>query len=202
MKKQLAIVGITLVLIIVGFSGCINVPEELTQMSIISFDVEPGIINEGESANLSWVVISASSVNIDNGIGSVALTGHRIIQPTQTTTYIITASNATTTRTATVTISVNKVNNTLNPEKDEFVGTWVNTTYSGNDILVKTIIFRSNGTAVYGGYPFTWDLKEGKLILSYDGVTETQNYTFSNNNNTLYLAQSNLFKFANIYTKQ
>ena len=88
------------------FSGCVNVPEELTQFSIVSFDVEPGIINQGEYANLSWVVISASSVNIDNGIGNVALTGHRIIQPMQTTTYILTASNATTTKSATATITV------------------------------------------------------------------------------------------------
>jgi hypothetical protein len=202
MKKQSVIVGITLVLITVGFSGCINVPIELTQMSIISFDVEPGIINEGESANLSWVVISASSVNIDNGIGSVALTGHQIIQPTQTTTYMLTASNATTTRSATVTINVNRVNNTLNPEKDVFVGTWVNSTYIDNIHYTKTIIFFSNGTAVYGGYPLTWDLNESKLILSYEGVSETQNYTFSDYNNTLYLAQSNLFHFATTYTKQ
>jgi hypothetical protein len=114
MKKHVVIIGLMLVLIMVGFSGCINVPEELTQMSIISFDVEPGIINQGESANLSWVVISASSVNIDNGIGTVALTGHRIIQPIQTTTYTLTASNATTTRTATVTIIVN--NESAQPE--------------------------------------------------------------------------------------
>jgi hypothetical protein len=115
MKKQVVIIGLMLVLIIVGFSGCINVPKELTQMSIISFDVEPGIINQGESANLSWAVISASSVNIDNGVGNVALTGHRIIQPTQTTTYTLTASNATTTRSATVTITVN--NESTQPER-------------------------------------------------------------------------------------
>lgn len=115
MKKQVAIIGLLVVLIIVGFSGCINVPEELTQMSIISFDVEPGIINQGESANLSWVVISASAVTIDNGIGAVALTGHRIIQPTQTTIYTITASNATTTRTATVTVTVK--NESSQPEE-------------------------------------------------------------------------------------
>jgi len=115
MKKQVAIIGLMVVLIIVGFSGCINVPEELTQMSIISFDVEPGIINQGESANLTWAVISASTVTIDNGIGIVALTGHRIIQPTQTTTYTISASNATTTRTATVTVTVN--NESTQPEE-------------------------------------------------------------------------------------
>ena len=88
------------------FSGCVNVPNELTQFSIFSFNVDPSIINQGESANLSWVVLAAASVSIDNGIGSVALTGHRIIQPTQTTTYILTASNATLVKSATVTISV------------------------------------------------------------------------------------------------
>jgi hypothetical protein len=118
MKKQLVIVGITLVLIIVGFSGCINVRKELTQFSIVSFDVEPSIINQGESANLSWVVIGASSVNIDNWIGRVALTGHKIIQPTQTTTYILTASNATLTKSATVKITVNNESNeSTQPEK-------------------------------------------------------------------------------------
>ena len=118
MKKQSVIVGITLVLITVGFSGCINEPKELTQFSIVSFDVEPGIINQGESSNLSWVVISASSVNIDNGIGSVALTGHRVIQPTQATTYILTASNATITKSATVKITVNNESNeSTQPEK-------------------------------------------------------------------------------------
>jgi peptidyl-prolyl cis-trans isomerase A (cyclophilin A) len=105
-KKITFVIGVCILLAISFFSGCINVPKELTQMSIVSFDVEPGIINQGEFANLSWVVISASSINIDNGIGRVALTGHRIIQPTQNTTYILTASNATATRTATVTITV------------------------------------------------------------------------------------------------
>ncbi|MBN1861174.1 MAG: hypothetical protein JW840_06915 [Candidatus Thermoplasmatota archaeon] len=115
MKKQGAVIGLMVVLIIVGLSGCINVPEELTQMSIISFNVEPGLLNQGESANISWVVISASAITIDNGIGTVALTGHRMIQPTQTTTYTLTASNATTTRTATVTVTVN--NESSQPEK-------------------------------------------------------------------------------------
>jgi hypothetical protein len=106
MKKIMIVIGVCLLSTLSFFSGCVNVPKELTQFSIVSFDVEPGIINQGEFANLSWVVISASSINIDNGIGVVALTGHRIIQPTQTTTYILTALNATTTKSATATITV------------------------------------------------------------------------------------------------
>lgn len=126
MRKQLMIIGVCLLSIVSFFSGCINIPEELTQFSIMSFDVEPRVINQGEFANLSWVVLSASSINIDNGIGNVALTGHRIIQPMQTTTYILTASNTTITKSATVTVIVNHNSNESNetnesPEYQEII---------------------------------------------------------------------------------
>ncbi|MBE3121145.1 MAG: hypothetical protein IMZ53_05090 [Thermoplasmata archaeon] len=112
MKKILLVSAVCLLSIVSLFSGCVNVPmDELVQFSIFSFDVEPGIIDQGESANLSWMVIAASSVSIDNGIGSVALTGHRMIAPTQTTTYLLTASNATLTKNATVTITVRSESN-------------------------------------------------------------------------------------------
>lgn len=93
------------------FSGCVNVPKKLTQFSIYSFEGEPGVINQGESANLSWMVVSATSVSIDNGIGNVALSGHRIVFPTQNTTYILTASNATMTKSASITIIINSASN-------------------------------------------------------------------------------------------
>jgi hypothetical protein len=113
MKKIVIVIGVCLLSTLSFFSGCVNVPEEFTQFSIVSFDVEPGIINQGEYANLSWIVISASSVNIDNGIGIVALTGHRIIQPTQTTIYILAASNTTTTKSVTATITVKPLQRTI-----------------------------------------------------------------------------------------
>ena len=123
-RKTLVILGICGMSIISFCSGCINIPDELTQFSIMSFDVEPSIINQGEYANLSWVVLSAASVDIDNGIGAVALTGHRMIQPNQTTTYTLTAKNATITKTATATITVHS----------EFNESYEN--HSGNRIAV------------------------------------------------------------------
>jgi len=93
-----------------GLSGCVNGPKEAVQFSIISFNVDPSIINIGESTNLSWVVIAATSVTIDNGIGDVPLTGHRTILPTVTTTYTLTASNATTNKHVTVEIIVRNSN--------------------------------------------------------------------------------------------
>jgi hypothetical protein len=112
MKKILFVSVVCLLSVVSLFSGCVNVPmDELVQFSIFSFDVEPGIIDSGESANLSWVVFAATTVSIDNGIGGVALTGHRMIEPTQTTTYRLTASNATLTKNASVTITVRSVSN-------------------------------------------------------------------------------------------
>ncbi len=92
MKKTIIVLGMCLLSTLSFFTGCVDIPNDLTRFSIVSFDVEPSIITEGEYANLSWSVISASSVNIDNGIGNVALTGHRLIQPTHNTTYTLTAS--------------------------------------------------------------------------------------------------------------
>jgi len=61
---------------------------------IVSFGADQAIINQGDSALLSWNVSGATTVSIDPGIGSVALTGSRIISPGGTTTYILTATNS------------------------------------------------------------------------------------------------------------
>ncbi|UCD14493.1 MAG: protease inhibitor I42 family protein [Thermoplasmatales archaeon] len=108
MINRVIIPCICLLTLLASFSGCfdIDIPDELVQFSITSFRVEPGIINQGETANLSWMVIGATSVSIDNDIGNVSLFGERIIMPSKTTTYTLTATNATTNITATVQIIV------------------------------------------------------------------------------------------------
>ena len=76
-------------------------------MTIVTFTVAPSMIELGDTANLSWVVTgSDTSVNIDNGIGDVSLTGNRIISPTETTTYKLTATNGTSTKEVTTQIIV------------------------------------------------------------------------------------------------
>jgi len=102
-------------------SGCmdINVDEDITKMSITSFNVEPDIIELGETAKLSWMVIGADTVSIDNEIGLVSLMGDTVIQPTETTTYVLTATNNTKSITANTKIIVNE----LNEEDDEIIDT-------------------------------------------------------------------------------
>jgi hypothetical protein len=137
MKKEVIVICICILSAISFLSGCTNVPKGLTQFSIVSFDVEPDIINQGESANLSWIIENASSVNIDNGIGSVALTGYKIIQPTQTTTYTLTASNATLTKNATIKITITNESNESTQWEKNFLTITVGTesyNYSLNNL--------------------------------------------------------------------
>jgi hypothetical protein len=64
-------------------------------LEILSFQVEPPLIGEHESAQLKWVVRDASSIIIDNGIGSVPSEGSRLVNPNQSTIYTLTASRGT-----------------------------------------------------------------------------------------------------------
>jgi hypothetical protein len=69
-----------------------NVPEE--DLPVIHYFVPTPInINVGESSTLTWSVSDATSVTIDDEIGSVALTGIMLVSPTKTTTYTLTATN-------------------------------------------------------------------------------------------------------------
>lgn len=83
---------------------------------IESFEASPATIAAGESAKLSWKVSGATSVSIDQGIGSVALTGTRAVAPTETTTYTLTASSAAGTVTATTQVIVSGTSGAQPPQ--------------------------------------------------------------------------------------
>jgi len=117
MKKHLIVIGMTLMLLAVGLCGCTDINfGEVTQFSITTFNVEPSLIEAGDTANLSWVVMSAQIISIDNGIGNVSNIGNRIIMPTETTIYTLIAKNGTKTITATTEIIVkNNTDNNQSP---------------------------------------------------------------------------------------
>lgn len=62
--------------------------------AVNSFEASPSSISAGQSSTLSWKVAGATMVNIDQGIGNVALTGSREVMPSATTVYTLTATNA------------------------------------------------------------------------------------------------------------
>ena len=76
--------------VLVFITGCSGTPGAVPIIN--SFSAVPSTITAGESSTLSWSVTDASSVTIDNTIGSVALTGTTAVNPTTTTTYTLTAN--------------------------------------------------------------------------------------------------------------
>lgn len=70
------------------------------------FKATPTIIWGSGSSTLSWSISGATSVTIDQGIGSVAPTGTCTVSLTTTTTYTLKATNAAGSLTPTVTVTV------------------------------------------------------------------------------------------------
>lgn len=62
-----------------------------TQAPVIQAWITPSTITPKGTAALNWNVVNATSVIIDQGIGSVAPSGSRAVSPNVTTTYTITA---------------------------------------------------------------------------------------------------------------
>jgi hypothetical protein len=84
--------------IVIGF-GCGGSPEgpetpNKILPTISSFKADPSMINSGEYSTLSWSTSNATSCSIDHGIGTVSTSGSYLVDPTETTTYTLTATNA------------------------------------------------------------------------------------------------------------
>ena len=111
MKKLLIPIMVFLMLA----TGCFYLtdgagPGGTAPMSTInSFDASPLSISPGGSSTLNWNVTGATSVAIDQGVGNVALTGSRMVTPSATTIYTLTATNAGGTITATTQVIVEAV---------------------------------------------------------------------------------------------
>src|ERR1700691_769777 len=70
-----------------------------------SISVSPDTIQQGQSATLSWQTSNATDVSID-GIGAVQASGSQQVNPTDSTTYHLTAKGAGGTQEATTRLTV------------------------------------------------------------------------------------------------
>ncbi|MBW2136058.1 MAG: carboxypeptidase regulatory-like domain-containing protein [Deltaproteobacteria bacterium] len=75
----------------------------------VSLSANPGTIQIGDSATLSWASSNAVTAHIDNGIGAVSLAGSSTVHPSHTTTYTITVAgtNGSTSAKAVLTVTGN-----------------------------------------------------------------------------------------------
>jgi hypothetical protein len=77
-----------------------------TAAPTVQFSASPTTVQAGQSATLTWSTTNATSVSIDQGIGTVAASGTQSVSPTQTTTYTLTATGGGQTVTGTATVTV------------------------------------------------------------------------------------------------
>ena len=75
----------------------------------------PASITSGQTATLTWSTTNAASVAINQGIGTVALSGSRSVTPQASTTYTLTATNASGSATANATVTVTAAADTTPP---------------------------------------------------------------------------------------
>ena len=126
---------------------------------INSFNATPAGITAGASSTLSWDVGNAVAVTIDQGVGSVGLTGTRVVTPAVNTTYTLTAANTAYFGQATVTVTV------------------VAAAASKPDLIIEDV-WRSGGTMYYriknqgtAASPVTWsDVKVDGVVKAQDVV--------------------------------
>jgi|GEM_PF-4820968 len=91
MKGKLSSVLIVVLMLTVLFCGC---SEQGEPPKINFFIATPSILISGNISVLNWSTTGATSVSINNGIGTVELNGPYTVVPTQTQTYILTATNS------------------------------------------------------------------------------------------------------------
>ncbi len=76
---------------------------------IESFRADPVVVSPGDGSNLSWSVIGAARVEIDQGVGEVELKDFMQVKPIETTTYRLTAINGSINRSMTLKIMVQQL---------------------------------------------------------------------------------------------
>ncbi|MFA5102212.1 MAG: hypothetical protein WC525_03590 [Candidatus Thermoplasmatota archaeon] len=193
MKKQLKFLGFVFILVSIYFTGCTETEKqnELTTINplIITFSSNPYSIDYGDISELSWQVSNATSVSIDNDIGFVSLIGERIVAPTKSTTYILTARNGNNTMTASAQVIVKQIDyETL------LVGTW--NLILGFNISDGYLIFNADRTARFGtthqhssSYSdyFPWWVRDNVLYTQQgDYPASTWNLSYNDSVLTIY----------------
>ena len=103
MKRKEFFVMILILIIFCLINGCSPAPSTPV---VNLFSADPTVVDVGADVTLSWEVSNATSVSISPGVGAVVSIGNVIVNPEETTTYTLTASNSSGSLTATVTVTV------------------------------------------------------------------------------------------------
>jgi hypothetical protein len=140
---------------------------------ISSFTATPATITAGHDTTLSWTVTGATSVSIDQGIGSATGNSQLVTPPSQTTTYTytytLTARNGSGSVTAQVGVNVVRL------EISSFAA--VPATISVGDSTTLTPIFVGTGASISNG---VGTVSSGNGAVVSPSATTTYTLTVTN----------------------
>jgi peptidoglycan-associated lipoprotein len=100
---------------IVGFAGCgkkvasshpSSAPAPTSAQPTVSLAATPSSVKAGDTVTLSWTSTDATDADIEPGVGKVALQGSTPVNPSESTTYTITATGPGGSATATARVTV------------------------------------------------------------------------------------------------
>jgi hypothetical protein len=143
-----------------------------TVPQIVVFTASPQTINAGQSSQLCWQVNGATSISISNGVGTgLAANACQTVSPQTTTTYVLTATNATGQIQASVTVNVGSTMITSFTASPEFV------TSQGNPVVLTWTTTNATSVVLVGG-----DMTSSPANLPTSGsftVTPMDNVTYT-----------------------
>jgi hypothetical protein len=107
MKKLIPFIVLLLLAVACNpFAGSTTETTSEEDVNIVNFEASPTSITEGDSTTLIWNVTGATSVQIDQGIGNVDVSGSTTVSPAVTTTYTLSASNSESSASQSFTVAV------------------------------------------------------------------------------------------------
>jgi uncharacterized cupredoxin-like copper-binding protein len=116
-----------------------NIPQ------ILTFVANPQTIDAGQSSQLCWQVTGATNIQIDPGVGTnLNANDCATVKPSVTTTYTLTATNATGTIKANVTVNVGAVMIT------SFTANPVTSTAAGNPVVLSWTTNNASSVVLVG----------------------------------------------------
>ncbi len=163
-------IGLLIALVSCGGGGSGALP------SITSFTATPNSISSGETSTLSWNVRGQQTLTIDPGIGSVTGQNSITINPTQTTTYTLTASNSIGVDTATVEVTVTPPGGDRPPD-------WIRQFGSDDDDIGNGVAVDGSGNAYITGWT------NGSLDGSNAGGTDVFLAKYASDGNQQWIQQ-------------
>jgi uncharacterized repeat protein (TIGR01451 family) len=129
------------------FTVTVTTPEEPAPLTCDAFTATPATRTSAGPVTLTWATTNAASVSIDNGVGTVDADGTKEVTVSANTTYTLTATRGTETKTCTTGVTIVPPTTPTTPRCDAFTvsdnsvrrGESVTLTWNTTDVATATI---------------------------------------------------------------